>query len=469
MKFKIDTRDSEFLYHVQTTLHPMSATSRGVEGEFDYDSPSTLNGTLRVPVKSFKAEKSDADPHVWGWTEANRYPDITIALKGVNPIAGTRNTVNASVTFHGVTRDFSLPVEASQSGDTLIVAGSHEFTMTEFGIKPPTVMMLIRAKDYLKAQFRITARLVAMMLCALALTATTTACNTRDPALESECNTLRAEVTKLRPEAETLLKEISTTRTRLTDWTAAQQKLEPANEQKTGSLIGGMLKARFPNTEISLRVGPIEQRGDLNTVRFEFQAPADDVGGEMLLRALTESPEPILIDAYRRVPEQNRLEHYILGRHVSYRDPADAPKPVEMGDLPLSQPLPACDVADLEPALAPLRTYAAILREAVTQLRESATESTGYIKQREAAVAAGRETEKFRDAAIQAFFTDTRRAGLLPVGFRVKGDGLMLSVVGPAAQDAQLKAALEKHYKVEPGEVANTPGDLSRAYIVSAR
>jgi hypothetical protein len=170
LDFVFSTAESWFRYHVRTTLHPMYGESRAVNGQISFEpaafeaaasapTPVAVTGRATIPLTSFRAQESGADKPVLEWTEASRFPNIVIEPKSARPNPSVRGgwLVTTAVSFHGQSRSFEVPVWASLAGGRLTLRGEFEFTMTEFGIKPPTVMLVLKSKDYLKAEFEIVA------------------------------------------------------------------------------------------------------------------------------------------------------------------------------------------------------------------------------------------------------------------------------------------------------------------------
>jgi polyisoprenoid-binding protein YceI len=163
--YVVDTKQSRFYWLAKATMHKLKAESKSVGGriEVDLKNPAVgLKGEILIPVASFKAEEADADPKVAEWTAAAKYPQVRIELIKAISLPGAESThrVDSRVTFHGATKLWSLPVKATENGTgRLLVTGSHEFKLTDFGIKPPAFLVVIRAHDYLKVDWNLALQL----------------------------------------------------------------------------------------------------------------------------------------------------------------------------------------------------------------------------------------------------------------------------------------------------------------------
>jgi polyisoprenoid-binding protein YceI len=87
------------------------------------------NGTMNDHMR--KALKADANPVI----------DFQLSDYEVNRGAdGVTGTLNGTLSLGGVTKTIAIPATGKGEGGALRVTGSYPLKMTEFGLKPPTVM-----------------------------------------------------------------------------------------------------------------------------------------------------------------------------------------------------------------------------------------------------------------------------------------------------------------------------------------
>lgn len=94
--------------------------------------------------------------------ETQKYPAALIHIAqniSSTPAATTATAVlTVSITLHGVTRTYSVAPTIVPTADGLIVSGSMQFTQSEFGITPFSILNgAIRVQDELNLRFRIVA------------------------------------------------------------------------------------------------------------------------------------------------------------------------------------------------------------------------------------------------------------------------------------------------------------------------
>lgn len=111
--------------------------------------------TVSIPVASLKSERSGLDKNLRNAMSANKHPDVVYALESYEA-AGTALTVKGTLTIAGVARPEVLKATATFSGGLLIVDGEQAFLMTDYGIKPPTMMLgAIRTGDRIVVKYHL--------------------------------------------------------------------------------------------------------------------------------------------------------------------------------------------------------------------------------------------------------------------------------------------------------------------------
>jgi polyisoprenoid-binding protein YceI len=66
--------------------------------------------------------------------------------------------VRGDLTLHGVTRPLVLPLRVERSGDAFVASGAAALKQRDYGIEPVSVAGVVKVKDELRLEFRITAR-----------------------------------------------------------------------------------------------------------------------------------------------------------------------------------------------------------------------------------------------------------------------------------------------------------------------
>ncbi|HZV13508.1 MAG TPA: YceI family protein, partial [Candidatus Kapabacteria bacterium] len=137
-------------------LHKIEATSNNVQYKVEMDPAShaikSVSGT--VDVTTFSSGNSNRDSHAMEVIDALDYPDASFTSDSVVSKGGSGDSlwVKGKMTFHGVTKNVTIPVETKWTQNRLDVSGSFDVTLTEFNIERPSLLM-IPVEDKLSFDF----------------------------------------------------------------------------------------------------------------------------------------------------------------------------------------------------------------------------------------------------------------------------------------------------------------------------
>ncbi|HEV8063935.1 MAG TPA: YceI family protein [Acidimicrobiales bacterium] len=130
----IKTESSGMTGHIEATLQP--------EGGLDLSVP--VSARLEMPLSSMSSGNPLYDREMQRRTDARRYPKISADLKSLTSHGSDgRYTAAGDVTFRGVTREVSDVVTlSSPEPGVLVFEGEHVFSLPDFNMEPPKIMML---------------------------------------------------------------------------------------------------------------------------------------------------------------------------------------------------------------------------------------------------------------------------------------------------------------------------------------
>lgn len=133
-----------------STLHDWTEKSDKGSSEATFtisnDKITNVSGlTFTVPAKSLKSEHTMMDNNTYKALNADNNPNITYVETGatVTPVDASTFTIKTTgkLTIAGNTRETDVTATAKVNADkSITVTGSKKFKMTEYGVKPPTVM-----------------------------------------------------------------------------------------------------------------------------------------------------------------------------------------------------------------------------------------------------------------------------------------------------------------------------------------
>ncbi len=136
-----NTGSSTFMYGLHHPLHSFESTAKEFKciGVYNDESQKLEVVAVSVPVKNFDSGNSNRDSHVIETVEALKYPNITFSAQDVS-YDGNTVTAKGKLVFHGESKPFTIKAEQILEGSSLSIKGKFDVNMTEFGVKPPSLM-----------------------------------------------------------------------------------------------------------------------------------------------------------------------------------------------------------------------------------------------------------------------------------------------------------------------------------------
>jgi polyisoprenoid-binding protein YceI len=160
----------KFAGHVHEVVAPVA------EGQVTADAENLAAASVRLAFRSSelkvtgKGEPAGDVPKVQAAMvgpkvlDAARFPAIefrSTAVSGRSRGPGIWDVeVRGDLTLHGVTRGVVLPLRVEASADALVASGTATLKQRDYGIEPVSVAGVVKVKDELRLDFRITARAV---------------------------------------------------------------------------------------------------------------------------------------------------------------------------------------------------------------------------------------------------------------------------------------------------------------------
>jgi polyisoprenoid-binding protein YceI len=135
----------------RSSLHPINTETRGISGWFaattlgdgslDLDAP--VSGRLELSVDRLTSGNALYDRELKRRMDARRYPTILGEITRVETgDAGGRYVVTGDVTFHGKVRSFTHDMSIAIDDGGVLLSGDDVFDIREFGMKPPSMLMV---------------------------------------------------------------------------------------------------------------------------------------------------------------------------------------------------------------------------------------------------------------------------------------------------------------------------------------
>jgi hypothetical protein len=148
---------------VALTRDSIAPSPSGPTGLYDLIRASGVRGVaVRVPVKTLRSEKEGLDKNLRKTMKAEEFPDVRFELgqytltPGGAPDDSVAIQSQGSLTICGQKRAVTLEARACRDGAGVWLAGSYALKMSDYGIKPPTMMMgTMRVRDPITVHYRL--------------------------------------------------------------------------------------------------------------------------------------------------------------------------------------------------------------------------------------------------------------------------------------------------------------------------
>ena len=119
---------------------------------------------VAVPVMSLTSPDRGVDENIHDSLRAVEYPEIRFRLRSVTDDLSSGTGPNllralGTLTVAGVERDIVVTVKAMRAGSWLVVDGTTDLLMTDFGIKPPQGLLgMLKTDPAVRVRFYLTVR-----------------------------------------------------------------------------------------------------------------------------------------------------------------------------------------------------------------------------------------------------------------------------------------------------------------------
>ena len=107
---------------------------------------------VRIPVMTLTSPDEGVDEHIRDSLNADAHPEIRFHLRSIRhgPEDATgfiRLSADGMLTVAGVDREVTLTIKVLRAGSSLLVDGSTDLLMTDFGVRPPRGLLGLLKTD----------------------------------------------------------------------------------------------------------------------------------------------------------------------------------------------------------------------------------------------------------------------------------------------------------------------------------
>ncbi|MBI4424617.1 MAG: YceI family protein [Elusimicrobia bacterium] len=152
-----------------SSLHPYSSTATAMEfsAAFGPGAPRSLpealesqapaEVTVRIPVGGLKSAHGRLDKNLRKALKDDRFPDIVFVLTDYRVAKGSAAIVaRGDLTVAGEKRPVTIEASLRVENGRVVIEGRHALRMTDFKVKPPTMMLgAIKTDDRVVVKFHL--------------------------------------------------------------------------------------------------------------------------------------------------------------------------------------------------------------------------------------------------------------------------------------------------------------------------
>lgn len=167
---------SRLVLHGKSTLHEYHSVATRMELRVELgDVPSSTDTlierlsrtgavktiVLTIPVQAMHSDRDGLDKNMQKALKASENPNIVFRMSAPPPPSswaadGSNVTVNGVLEIAGQARPIEVPLRISSGADGMVLEGRKALRMTDFGIKPPAMMLgTLKTADAIDIEFRL--------------------------------------------------------------------------------------------------------------------------------------------------------------------------------------------------------------------------------------------------------------------------------------------------------------------------
>jgi polyisoprenoid-binding protein YceI len=145
-----------------TNVHNFQSKVTQATGELVMNGSKQVQSlVVEIPVKGIKSNEKLMDTKTYEAFNATKNPTITFKMLEVNSLQVTGNDINVTVsgnlTIAGVTKKVSLKSTGKTTkAGVYEFSGSYSLKMTDYGMKPPTAMLVMKVGDVITLKYSVT-------------------------------------------------------------------------------------------------------------------------------------------------------------------------------------------------------------------------------------------------------------------------------------------------------------------------
>ncbi len=155
----------------KSTLHPFTIKASTFDLQMNFKAAHKKNAaaeilkgqsaqlTVTVPIKGLKSEFEVMDENTQKAMKAQKHPDVIFSLTSYAITQGGKKetiSVPGTLSISGVSKPVTLQASIVISKSKITISGNQEIRMSDYGIKPPTMMFdTIKVEDRVSVHYHL--------------------------------------------------------------------------------------------------------------------------------------------------------------------------------------------------------------------------------------------------------------------------------------------------------------------------
>jgi polyisoprenoid-binding protein YceI len=150
-------------FKAHTSFHDFIGRSTQVTSHFLLENGEMRDAEVTVPVASIRTgnDRRDHDMVSEAYLDQAHHPDIVFVAREfdgepVQPGRDGSGQLQGTLTVRGESKPVSIPVQYHWQGSTVVVSGELPIDIRDYGMKPPTLMLVQHMDAQVLMRFRLT-------------------------------------------------------------------------------------------------------------------------------------------------------------------------------------------------------------------------------------------------------------------------------------------------------------------------
>jgi polyisoprenoid-binding protein YceI len=156
--FPVDPKDSSIVFVGKTTFHDFRGRVGTIRGHLVFNSSQPLaQGRVEVDILSFDTGNKERDKNMDIMFNAQIYPLVSFDINKADFSQADKHEVEmqGTLSMHGISRPFDIMAQVIVNKNGYVCQGIFPISLKEFGLKPPSILGLIKVTDQVQIQFNV--------------------------------------------------------------------------------------------------------------------------------------------------------------------------------------------------------------------------------------------------------------------------------------------------------------------------